>query len=312
MPRAPARPSPAPAATAAPSLRDCLALIEQRFDTLGQELQRCARWAADHPREVGLLSMRQQAKAAGATPTSMARLARALGFADYAAFRRPFQDALASPLPDFRARASSLQSGASPGAANALEAVQLDDVRSAAALNTPKALDRAADMLLAARRVAFLGVRSCFAIAYHFHYAYSLIAPNGTLVHGLGGAFPDAVDTLEQKDLLVCLTQQPYGRPTIEAVQACAGRGVPVLTLTDSALSPAAAHSKHVLLFRADSPSYFHSMLGSLALVEALLARAATRGGPAVLDRLATVEQRLASSQAYWRAPPPAARPRRT
>src|SRR5687768_14300652 len=180
MPRAVAPISP-------PTLGDCLALIESRFDSLGQELQRCARWAADHPRDVGLLSMRQQARAAGATPTSMARLARALGFDDYASFRLPFQDALASPLPHFRERASSLQATARQGgAANALEGVQLDNVRSAAGLNTAKAIDRAVDALLGARRVAFLGVRSCFAIAYHFHYAYSLVSSNGTLVHGLG------------------------------------------------------------------------------------------------------------------------------
>ncbi|MCJ0763480.1 MurR/RpiR family transcriptional regulator [Variovorax terrae] len=289
------------------SLSDCLALIESHFSQMGPELQRCARWVADHPREVGLLSMRQQAQQAGATPTSMIRMARTLGFDDYTSFRRPFQDALATPVPDYRARARSMQAAGSARPADRLEpnleGVQIDNVRSAGALNQPSALDRAVDAMLRARQVAFLGVRSCFAISYHFHYAYSLIAGNGLLVHGLGGAFPDQVDVLDERDLLVCITQQPYGRPTIEALQACHARGVKVLTLTDSPLSPAAAYSDHLLQFRADSPSYFHSMLGSLALVEGLLARLTTRGGQAVLDRLSTVESRLASSKAYWNPP---------
>lgn len=286
------------------TLSDCLKRIESRFDQMGQELQRCSRWAADHPREVGLLSMRQQAKLAGATPTSMMRMARALGFDDYTSFRRPFQDALASPVPDFRERAHSMQAtdnaGQDNGLERVLETVQIDNVRSACALNTPMELNAAVDAILRSKRVAFLGIRSCFAISYHFYYAYSLIIGNGILVHGLGGAFPDQVDNLDADDLLVCITQQPYGRPTIEAVQSCRERGIKVLALTDSPLSPAAAFADHLLQFRADSPSYFHSMLGSLALVEGLLARLTARGGQTVLDRLATVESRLASSKAYW------------
>lgn len=284
------------------TLSDCLKLIESRFDHIGLELQRCARWAADNPRQVGLLSMRQQAKLAGATPTSMARMARALGFDDYISFRKPFQDALASPVPDFRERAHAIQATGEVGnrLELLLETVQIDNVRSARALNTPAELNAAADTILGSRRVAFLGIRSCFAISYHFYYAYSLIAGNGILVHGLGGAFPDQVDSLDADDLLVCITQHPYGRQTIEAVQSCRERGIKVLALTDSPLSPAAAFANHLLQFRAGSPSYFHSMLGSLALVEGLLARLAARGGKAVLDRLATVESRLASSNAYW------------
>ncbi len=291
----------------ATTLQGTLRLIEARHAALGPELQRCARWVADHPREVGLLSMRRQAELAGATPTSMVRMARALGFADYNALRRPFQDALAGPEGSFHARAHHLQATAGAGQGAALDAsldtLLLDNVRSATVLNQAAAIDAAADAMLAARRVAFLGVRSCFAISFHFHYTYGLVAPNGLLIHGLGGAFPDQVDALEPGDLLVCITQQPYGRPTIEALQACHSRGVAVLALTDSPLSPAAAHADHLLYYQAQSPSFFPSMLGPLALVERLLVHLAARGGQPLLDRLAAVEGRLRANQAYWSAP---------
>lgn len=289
------------------ALSESLLRIEAGFQDLAPELQRCARWAAEHPREVGLMSMRQQAKRAGATPTSMVRMARALGYADYTAFRQPFQDALGSPVPAFRDRAQSLQrssaSTAPPTLDTALEEGQLANVRSATALNSDGAVQTAVSAILGARRVAFLGVRSCFAISHHFCYAYGLMATNGVLVHGLGGSFPDQIDTLTPDDLLVCITQQPYGRPTIEALQVCHARGAPVLTLTDSTLSPAAAYSTYLLRFDAHSPSYFHSMLGSMALVEKLLDRIAREGGQSVLERLTEAEQRLQASNAYWVPP---------
>ena len=124
----------------------------------------------------------------------------------------------------------------------------------------------------AARRLYFLGTRSCFAISYHFAYAYSMIAGNGVLVHGLGGTYPDQLDAAGPEDLLVCVTQNPYGRQTLEAARDCRQAGVPVLALTDSPLAPIQAHATQALLFDAGTPSYFHSMVGSLALVERLLA----------------------------------------
>ena len=96
---------------------DVFRRIRQQADTLAPELQRAARWVADHPSETGLLSMRQQALSAGVSAPTMVRLARALGFEDYAALRRPFQDAMAGRTLDFGSRASALQ--AAPDATRA-------------------------------------------------------------------------------------------------------------------------------------------------------------------------------------------------
>ena len=107
----------------------------------------------------------------------------------------------------------------------------------------------------AARRLYFLGTRSCFAISYHFAYAYSMIAGNGVLVHGLGGTYPDQLDAAGPEDLLVCVTQNPYGRQTLEAARDCRQAGVPVLALTGSPLAPIQAHATQALLFDAGTPS---------------------------------------------------------
>ena len=120
------------------------------------------------------------------------------------------------------------------------------------------------------------------------------------LFDGLGGIVHDQVDALNPGDLLIAISQTPYSTPTVEAVNAAAKRGVTVLAITDSALSPLARRATHVLLFRADSISFFPSMIAPLALVELLIAWLAAKGGKAVLRRLADVEARLAAQRAYW------------
>ena len=284
---------------------DVFRRIRQQADTLAPELQRAARWVADHPSETGLLSMRQQALSAGVSAPTMVRLARALGFDDYAALRRPFQDAMAGRTLDFGSRASALQ--AAPEATRAgrlmqeLAKSQFEDVRSVQALNTPAQIDAVVRTIAGARRVGFLGIRASFGIAFQFRYAYNLIARNGVLFDGLGGTVHDQVDALDKKDVLIAISQSPYSVPTVESVQAAGRRGVTVIALTDSVMSPLSHGASHTLRFRADSVSFFPSMIAPLALVELLLARLAARGGETVLQRLAEVEERLTTQRAYWR-----------
>lgn len=284
---------------------DILKRIRKEIDTLTPELQRAARWVADHPSETGFLSMRQQARSAGVSAPTMVRLARALGFADYASLRRPLQDEMAGRSLKYGSRASALQSapeGTRIGRlAQELAGSQIEDVQSVQALNTPAQIEAVVRAIAGARRVGFLGVRASFGIAFQFRYAYNLIARNGVLFDGLGGIVHEQVEALDKNDVLIAISQSPYSAPTVESVQAAVKRGVTVIALTDSALSPLARGATHTLRFRADSVSFFPSMIAPLALTELLLARLAARGGKAVLERLAEVERRLTSQRAYWR-----------
>lgn len=294
----------APEALRAASSPDVLGRLRAGFDAFTPELKRAAQWIADHPSETGLWSMRQQARSAGVSAPTMVRLARALGFADYASLRRPFQEALTGRPIGYGARASALQ--AAPQArrierlAREIAASQIADVESVLALNPADKLEAAVGAIAAAKRVGFLGVRAPFGIAFQFRYAYNLIARNGVLFDGVGGTVHDQVDALGPGDVLVAISQAPYSTPTVEAVTTARARGVTVVALTDSALSPLARSAAHFLLFRVDSISFFPSMIAPLALVELLVAWLAAKGGKTVLKRLSEVDARLAAQRAYW------------
>lgn len=296
--------------------------LRSRLATLPPELERAAHWVVAHPVEVGLWSMRRQAQAVGVAPATMLRLARATGHESYDDFRRPFQSALAAPRgPGLRQRAAALQAanapdpdaaGRRPGHA-VLQAAQTDAMASACVLNTPADLDAAALTVLAAPRVGFLGTRSAFGIAFQMRYAYQLIRRNGVLIDGLGDTHAEQIDALQRGDALVVLSQAPYPTATVALTQQAVARGVAVIALTDSPLSPIAADARHTLRFAgsdleqaqaqpavAGPGSFFHTTAGLLALAEHLVARITACGGEAVLDRLADVEARLQAEQVYW------------
>lgn len=278
--------------------------LDERFASLSPELQRAARWVREHPAELGLQSMRQSARAAGVSPATMTRLARALDFAGFDAMRRPAMAALAQSAG--RSHPQHLQTAEDDlavGPASALQPVQTANVASVLARNPPAQLLAAARSILAARQVLFLGLRASFGVAHQLRYSCDWLRSGTLLATDPGGALADQLAELGSSDLLVAVSQAPYTVQTVQAAQQLRARGVRVLALTDSVLSPLAREASTVLLFDTASPSFFHSMVGAQALAEALMATVAEQGGRAVLQRLAERQRRLQAAHVYWDKP---------
>ncbi|MEO7245771.1 MAG: MurR/RpiR family transcriptional regulator [Rubrivivax sp.] len=281
-------------------------MIDRSFEALSPELQRAARWLRQHQAALGLYSMRTSAKDAGVSPATMTRLAQRLGFDGFDSLREPFTRQLAGSSAPALASAAGRVGGDEPSAQ--LNLHQQSNVASAFALNSTAGLCEAADTLLHARNVCFLGMRVCHGVAFHANYVYGLLATNGTLIDDLGGTITDQITRLARDDVLVAISQSPYARHTVEGVLQAIERKATVIALTDSQLSPIARGAQHVLLYQTTMPSFFQSTTGAEALTELLLSTLAVRGGVRTQRRLLQMQEHLRRTRAYWDRPARASR----
>ena len=276
--------------------------IDERFDLLSPELQRAARWVREHAPSMAVLSMRGIAREAGVSPATMSRLARRLGFLDFDSLRRPFVELIASN----RVLAPRPRGGAQHAESSRAQAIvraQQANVAALTELNDAATIDAAAETLLAAPRVAFLGLRVNHAVAFQLYYVHGLIAANGMLLTDFGGTLADQVARLGPRDALVAVSQSPYTRQTVDAVRRARAQGVSIIALTDSALSPIARGASHVLRFEARTASFFHSVNGAIGLAELLLDAVYRRGGHATRGQLEQTRRHLKTIRAYWERP---------
>jgi DNA-binding MurR/RpiR family transcriptional regulator len=250
--------------------------------------------------------MRDSARAASVTPATMTRLAQRLGFEGFEGLRAPFRRQLAGSGSgaEFERVLQQRRSGANAADVfGPLNALQQANVASVAGLNRSAEIEAAAQTLIDAQQVSFVGLRVCHGVAFYLAYAYGLLRPNGPLVTGTGGTFSDQVAHIETGTALVAVSQAPYTRHTVEAVTLAHAQGAAVVALTDSPLSPLARDAKHVLLYDTASNAAFHSTAGAQALAEALIAPVAARGGEATKLHLQRMQAHLRSARAYWERP---------
>ncbi len=278
--------------------------IESAFPRLSPRLMRAARHVLDAPDDVALNSMRTVAAHAGVHPSAMVRLAKRLAFSGYAEFREPFREHLRTQPTRYASRARHLQARgvAEPSEIlfDEIVAAGADNIRNTFASVGPDELEEVVDTLAAARRVYVVGMRKCYPVAFYFHYACRMFRGDVVLLNGWAATMGDELRDLGPKDVLLAISFEPYTRETVTAVGHAARVGARVVAVTDSPVSPLASAARHALLVANASPSFFRSLVGAMALAEALVAFLVARGGDDAVAALGEAERQLRAMGAYW------------
>jgi DNA-binding MurR/RpiR family transcriptional regulator len=273
--------------------------IIQAFDTMSGQLQAGARYVLERPRDVALLSMREQARQAGVQPATMTRLAKHLGMDGYDEVRERYAAAVRDGDLGFAGKAgvqvvSQKLKGDKALAADMLKSIgaQIDRLAS------PEGLDRllsAARALASARRIYCLGLRSSHSVAWHLHYVLTLVGERSIHLDGIAATGTDALARATSRDVLLVASVLPYTRLTVELAEYAVERGIAVVAVTDSAVAPLAQIAQHTIVVPTDSPSFFHAMSPAFAVAEVLGAVIAGRGGDDALATLRHTDQHLAA-----------------
>ncbi len=273
--------------------------IVKAFDALPPQLQVAARYVLDSPRDVALLSMREQARRAGVQPATMTRLAKHLGFNGYEDIKDMYADAVREGGPRFAGKAGVQVASQKLKGDKGLATEMLSTfARQAAQIAQPAVIDRiaaAAEHLAAANSIYCLGLRSSHSVAWHIHYMLTLIGARAVHVDGIAATGADTLTDATPKDALLVASVLPYTRMTVELAGYAVGRGIPIIALTDSEVAPLAQMATHAVIVPTDSSSFFHTMVPAFLVAEILGAIVAGRCGSAALTRLRHMDEHLAA-----------------
>jgi DNA-binding MurR/RpiR family transcriptional regulator len=273
--------------------------IIKSFDDMPAQLQAGARYVLDRPRDVALLSMREQARQAGVQPATMTRLAKRLGMDGYDDVRELYAAAVREGGLGFAGKAgvqvvSQKLKGDKALAVDMLRSIgkQIDRLAAPASLER---LVAAAKALASARRIYCLGLRSSHSVAWHLHYVLTLVGDRSIHLDGIAATGADALARATSRDVLLVASVMPYTRLTIELAEYAVAQGIAVVAITDSEVAPLAQMAQYVVIVPTESPSFFHAMSPAFAVAEVLGAVIAGRGGDDALASLRHSDGHLAA-----------------
>lgn len=258
--------------------------ITDRFPTLSKRLQDIARFALDCPNEMAIETVATIAGRAGVQPSAIIRFANSFGYSGFSEMQRIFQSSLLERVPSYnerlrRALALEHEGGPSSSAELLQEFCAANSVslRHLSEVVPPAKLAEAIELLSAAKVVHLLGMRRSFPVAAYLAYALSHAECRTHLMTGVAGLLAEQGGLMTSDDVLVAISASPYAQETVATVEAAAAKGVRILAITDSQLSPIGRLATIAFHINDAELRGFRSLTATLCLAQTLAVGLALR-----------------------------------
>ena len=250
--------------------------ISRAYPQLSPQLRKLSRFALEKPDELALGTVATIAQANAVQPSSMIRFANALGFSGFSQMQQVFQSHLVQRSTPYRERIAKMRRGGSGAAARegVLHQFVAESIGELQQLEDHVDADRlsaAAAILAAAPQIHVLAQRRAFPVACYLAYALNQLELRAHLLDGLGGMMGEFAQAIRPGDALLVASFRNYTPAVVDTALACRSRGVSVVAITDTALSPLKPAADVCFELGDDSSRPFRSLVGPLCLAQALV-----------------------------------------
>lgn len=255
--------------------------LSRSYPALSPQLQRIASYALEHPQDMALDTVATLARDAGVQPSALVRFAQALGYEGFSDLQRVFRGRLversnhAAGLHNYRERVAAFRADqARSGPQGVLAQFVADGIAALERLpgQVPVAdLAAAVRILAGARTIYTLGHRRSFTVAYYLAYALTQLDLNAQLLDSMAGMLRDKAELIGPKDALVVMSFKHYTQEVVEVAHACHARKVPVIAITDNAISPLARHARVCFQIEEKPSKFFGQLAAPVCFAQALV-----------------------------------------
>ena len=268
------------------SYEELRAVLSSGTVRLPGRLQKVAIFMWQRPGDVALGTVTALGRQAGVQPSAIVRFAQALGYSGFSDLQAVFKAYVQSGWPGGGEGGVAPMAGGGDGdgAGGLLEgfvqASAASLARIAGGLDVA-GLERMAAVLVAADLIYIVGSKRAFAVASHVSLALAKLGVRNMLVDNVGSAAFEHVRCALARDAILAIGFTPYNSITPELVASAVQRGVPAVSITDSAFSPLVPLSQAHVEVREDDFSGFKSLAATMAVAMALALRVAKLRGVA-------------------------------
>ena len=217
--------------------------ISSEHGKLSKRLRQIAEFAVAEPDQMALETVATIARHAKVQPSSLIRFAKHFGYDGFSDMQQVFRSRLIDRAVTYnqRIRQAQAQDPMPTTTADLLaHFVEADHAALQHLRSETRAadLDRAVDLLAAADIVGLVAQRRSFPIAAYLAYGLSHLGRRALLIDGIGSMGGEQARLLGSGDALIAVSFKPYAPETAAIVATAAERGVKVIAITDTALSP--------------------------------------------------------------------------
>jgi DNA-binding MurR/RpiR family transcriptional regulator len=280
---------------------DVIDELRRQYDRLTQSQKRIAEYIVDHPDRVAFSTVDQMAGQLGVNPSTIVRFTYRLGLKGF---------------PDLQERTRQLVRGQLSAASEIVNensvllhlegttfgtslGQDLQNLRRTISAIKVEDLQRASEMIAAARKVFVVGSFNAYSVAFFLGLALDRIRGNTTVWSGDMTLQASQSLDLGPDDCLVAFTSAPYAVSTQRAALLAKEARSKVIAVTDTPISAVGQIADVILAAASTGAGLQNSFLAAMAVANALLNGVAAANSEQTLERYGRLAKVLGRQDAF-------------
>ena len=271
------------------------------FSDLSPKQRRLARYFLDHEDEIAFASATYIGARAGASPATVVRFCRALGYDGFT----ELQTAIRTQFPQYRTAVQKFTDQMANGGfpdnlpARIAQTAGRNIQTTLTELSGPD-LAGAVTAIIRAERIHIFG--SGLSVAAAALAEYSLATLGFSALACLNGGVRQTLEVsqITERDLVIVIAIWRYMRHEVEAVKAARTVGATCIAITDSLVSPLADLGDYTFVAATEGAAHSRSLVGILSLIELISAILAAERPEKSMESLKRIDALYRESGILW------------
>ena len=274
--------------------------INEKYSSMSKGQKLLSTYITDNYDKAVFLTAEKLGKVVGVSESTVVRFATHLGYRGYPEFQKALEELVRNKLNSIQRMEVTYGRISQSKILDTVLQSDAEKIKSTLEQIDQNAFESALDIILNAKHIYIVGIRSCAPLASFMSFYFNLMFDNVHLLHTSSSSelFEQMV-RISEEDVIIGISFPRYSMRTLKAMEFANNRNAKVITLTDSVHSPMNLYSSCNLIAKSDMASIVDSLVAPLSVINALIVALCMRKQSEVAETLEALEDICNQYQVY-------------
>lgn len=279
---------------------DIITRINEHYSKMSKGQKAISAFIYDHYDQAVFMTAAKLGETVGVSESTVVRYAMYIGYNGYPEFQRDLEDWVQNKINSVQKIGAKYGKSTQSEILTSVLEADIEKIKDTIHSLDPVAFETAVDIILEAKNVYVMGVRSCEPLADFLHFYLNMIRGNVILLKttSVSETFEQMI-RIDEQDAMIGISFPRYSMRTLKAMEFANDRNAKVITVTDSVHSPMNLYSSCNLLARSDMVSIVDSLVAPLSVINALVVAMCLKRPEEVKKNLKDLEEAWNNYQVY-------------
>ena len=279
---------------------DVLIRIKDMIPRMSKSQKKIAFYIQNEYETAVFMTAAELGKETGVSESTIVRFASALGYDGYPEFQKALVECVKNKLSSVQKIDEKYGRSSQSEILTSVLNADMEKIKDTIKTLNPSAFDLTVDILLRARNVYIMGLRSNEPLAAFLHFYLNMVRPGCVLLNttSVTETFEQMI-RINEEDAFVGISFPRYSMRTLKAMEFANDRRASVIAITDSAHSPMTLYSTCNLYARSDMVSIVDSLVAPLSVINAIVVALCIKAPEQIRKNLKMLESVWNDYQVY-------------